>query len=87
MKEVLLRGGDTDTNASIVCAMVGAALGEDAVPTHWRERVLSFNVERDGGLARPEFLLPEHQFEKLIGVLIDYAPTSSQELVIKGIQE
>jgi ADP-ribosylglycohydrolase len=35
------RGGDTDTNAAIAGALLGAAHGRDAVPTPWRSLVLS----------------------------------------------
>ena len=35
------RGGDTDTNAAICGALVGAVYGRDAVPAQWRRLVLS----------------------------------------------
>jgi ADP-ribosylglycohydrolase len=35
------RGGDTDTNAAIAGALLGAALGRAAVPAQWRNAVLS----------------------------------------------
>jgi ADP-ribosylglycohydrolase len=35
------RGGDTDTNAAIVGALLGAVHGRDAVPAQWRRMVLS----------------------------------------------
>lgn len=35
------RGGDTDTNAAIAGALLGAVHGRDAVPAQWREMVLS----------------------------------------------
>jgi ADP-ribosylglycohydrolase/fructose-1,6-bisphosphatase/inositol monophosphatase family enzyme len=35
------RGGDTDTNAAIVGALLGAVHGRDAVPSQWRQMVLS----------------------------------------------
>jgi len=35
------RGGDTDTNAAIAGALLGAAHGRDAVPRQWRNMVLS----------------------------------------------
>jgi len=34
------RGGDADTNGAIVGALFGARFGEDAIPTHWKTRVL-----------------------------------------------
>lgn len=35
------RGGDTDTNAAICGALLGALHGRDAIPLHWRQMVLS----------------------------------------------
>ena len=35
------RGGDTDTNAAIAGALLGAVHGRDAVPVQWRSLVLS----------------------------------------------
>jgi ADP-ribosylglycohydrolase/fructose-1,6-bisphosphatase/inositol monophosphatase family enzyme len=35
------RGGDTDTNAAIAGALLGAVHGRDAVPLQWRQMVLS----------------------------------------------
>jgi len=35
------KGGDTDTNAAICGALLGAAQGRDAVPLQWRNAVLS----------------------------------------------
>ena len=33
------RGGDTDTNAAIAGALLGATLGVEAIPPRWRETV------------------------------------------------
>jgi len=35
------RGGDTDTNAAIAGALLGAVHGRDAVPVQWRQMILS----------------------------------------------
>jgi hypothetical protein len=35
------RGGDTDTNAAIAGALLGAVHGRDGVPAQWRRMVLS----------------------------------------------
>lgn len=37
LAEVVAAGGDTDTNASMVGALIGAALGDEAIPREWRE--------------------------------------------------
>jgi ADP-ribosyl-[dinitrogen reductase] hydrolase len=35
------RGGDTDTNAAIAGALLGAVHGREAVPAQWRSMLLS----------------------------------------------
>ena len=39
--DVASRGGDADTNAAIVGALLGARDGASAIPSEWRERVLA----------------------------------------------
>ena len=41
------RGGDTDTNAAITGALLGAALGREAVPRQWRDALLSCRAHPD----------------------------------------
>jgi ADP-ribosylglycohydrolase len=47
--ESVMSGGDTDTNAAIAGALLGAVYGEVAVPRQWREAVLACRPE----LGRP----------------------------------
>lgn len=37
----VMAGGDTDTNAAIAGALLGAVYGREAIPAQWRDRVLS----------------------------------------------
>ena len=39
--DTVMRGGDTDTNAAIAGALLGAAYGMDAIPPRWLRAVLS----------------------------------------------
>ena len=39
--DTVMRGGDTDTNAAIAGALLGAAYGRNALPTQWVEKILS----------------------------------------------
>jgi ADP-ribosylglycohydrolase len=39
--DTVMRGGDTDTNAAICGALLGAVYGLDAIPCQWVERVLN----------------------------------------------
>jgi hypothetical protein len=39
--DTVMRGGDTDTNAAIAGALLGAAYGRNALPKQWIEKILS----------------------------------------------
>jgi len=39
--DTVMRGGDTDTNAAIAGALLGAAYGRDALPQQWVDTILS----------------------------------------------
>ena len=43
----VMQGGDTDTNAAICGALLGAVYGRNAIPTQWKHAVL--NCEPDKG--------------------------------------
>ena len=43
--DTVMQGGDTDTNAAIAGALLGAMYGEQAVPAQWREAVLNCRPE------------------------------------------
>ena len=52
--DTITRGGDTDTNAAICGALLGAVYGLDAVPAQWKERVLSCRPQAgQSGVKRP----------------------------------
>ncbi|MGV1045485.1 ADP-ribosylglycohydrolase family protein [Limnohabitans sp.] len=52
MRQTLLLGGDTDTNACIVGAMVGARQGASGIPQEWRDAVLRCDTSK-GTQPRP----------------------------------
>lgn len=59
--DVVNRGGDTDTNAAITGALLGAAHGETAIPQPWRRAVLDAFSQVGGPLwntYHPRQLLP-----------------------------
>lgn len=43
--DTVMRGGDTDTNAAIAGALLGAMYGEEAVPEAWRRTILACRPE------------------------------------------
>jgi ADP-ribosylglycohydrolase len=52
--DTVMCGGDTDTNAAIAGALLGAVYGEAAVPRQWREAVLNCRPEAGRpGVRRP----------------------------------
>jgi hypothetical protein len=51
--ETVGRGGDTDTNAAIVGALLGAADGRASLPVRWAMPVLTCRPDADLHPARP----------------------------------
>ncbi len=43
--DTVMRGGDTDTNAAIAGALLGAVYGRDALPSQWLDRLLDCRPE------------------------------------------
>ena len=59
--DTVMRGGDTDTNAAICGALLGAVLGRDAIPPRWVECVLNCRPasgRKDVFRPRPERFWP-----------------------------
>jgi hypothetical protein len=59
--ETVGAGGDTDTNAAIAGALLGAALGRQAFPSRWVLPVLACRPMRElgAGQPRPEVYWPD----------------------------
>lgn len=52
--DTVMRGGDTDTNAAITGALLGAMYGREAIPDQWQKAVLSCQpLEGKPGVYRP----------------------------------
>jgi ADP-ribosylglycohydrolase/fructose-1,6-bisphosphatase/inositol monophosphatase family enzyme len=51
--QTVSRGGDTDTNGAIAGALLGAALGRDAIPMRWIRPVLACRPLVQAGAPRP----------------------------------
>ena len=49
----VMSGGDTDTNAAVAGALLGAVHGRDAVPAQWRRAVLTCRPMREAGALQP----------------------------------
>ena len=56
--DTIMRGGDTDTNAAIAGALLGAVWGRNAIPDRWSECVL--NCRPSAGLPNVYQPRPEH---------------------------
>lgn len=68
-------GGDTDTNAAIAGALLGARQGESSIPVQWRDAVLSCRPDENSATAhpRPEEYWPVDALE-LAEALVTTAP-------------
>lgn len=54
VSDTVMRGGDTDTNAAVAGALLGAVYGMEAVPGRWRDAILSCQPEKGRpGVHRP----------------------------------
>jgi ADP-ribosylglycohydrolase/fructose-1,6-bisphosphatase/inositol monophosphatase family enzyme len=51
--ETVAHGGDTDTNAAIVGALLGAWRGQAAIPRQWRLSVLTCRPQKESGSQQP----------------------------------
>lgn len=51
--DTVMRGGDTDTNAAIAGALLGAAHGREAIPRSWRNAVLTCRALPLQGVRNP----------------------------------
>jgi ADP-ribosylglycohydrolase len=45
VSDTVMRGGDTDTNAAIAGALLGAVYGRNAIPNQWTEKLLKCRPE------------------------------------------
>ncbi|MBI3038525.1 ADP-ribosylglycohydrolase family protein [bacterium] len=61
IRETLLGGGDTDTNACIVGGLIGAADGFEKIPAVMSDAVVNCDSSK-GNHSRPDFLLPKNVF-------------------------
>ena len=70
IRSMLLRGGDTDTNAAIVGGLLGARHGINEIPAKWRKAVLNCKN------SRPKFLQIESKsnLDDLTNKLLKIAP-------------
>lgn len=66
----VMAGGDTDTNAAIAGALLGAAHGRDAVPLRWRNAVLSCRPIETGLQQRPRPFWPVDLLELAEALLL-----------------
>jgi ADP-ribosylglycohydrolase len=69
LRETLLGGGDTDTNACIVSGLVGALQGEAGIPCAMAEAVMSCDTEK--GRPRPKWLQTREQLPRLLDALVE----------------
>ena len=71
IRETIAKGGDTDTNACIAGALVGAAAGASGIPESMKAAVLECDTRE--GRSRPEFLLGR-RVPELVSALLSARP-------------
>jgi ADP-ribosylglycohydrolase len=79
ISDTILRGGDTDTNAAICGALLGAVYGRKGVPRQWEECILNCRPEKGApGVYRPR--PPEYWPTNILefaGMLIEKEPQNA----------
>ena len=75
MRDLLRRGGDTDTNCAIAGGMLGALHGESKLPSEYVKKVLEVDTKENVRHKRPEFLTPKHFLRKIIENIIKIRPS------------
>ena len=73
--QTVMAGGDTDTNAAIAGALLGAVHGRDAIPPQWLRSILSCRPLPKSGTSHPR---PDR-------VLAGRCPAAGREAVGVGI--
>jgi len=74
--DTVMQGGDTDTNAAICGALLGAVYGRDAIPTQWESAVLNCEPDRSDPRVkrpRPQCFWPTDALE-IAGELLEIKP-------------
>ena len=72
--DTVMRGGDTDTNAAICGALLGAVHGREAIPAQWVDAVLACRPEAgrpNVHQPRPECFWPVDALELAEGLVED----------------
>jgi ADP-ribosyl-[dinitrogen reductase] hydrolase len=73
--DTVMRGGDTDTNAAIAGALLGAVYGRSALPKQWVEKILSCRPKAGGPRVhhpRPECFWPVDALELAKSLVAGY---------------
>lgn len=75
--KTLMKGGDTDTNAAIVGAMMGALHGSNKIPLSMKDPVLKFDVtnKNNGGYERPSVYNATNVYP-ICHYLLNHQPTA-----------
>lgn len=83
------RGGDTDTNAAICGALLGACQGRDAIPLQWRNSVLTCRpvVARGVHHPRPQEYWPDDALELAEALLVSGRAARGTESVTIALKD
>ena len=80
IESMLMKGGDTDTNATIVGGLLGARNGLHGIPKKWKQKVINCKNTRPESLQ----IKSEKDFFNKIDSLIKYAPKSGSKEIINA---
>ena len=86
MSELLVQGGDTDTNAAIVGMVLGARDGLSSLDPKMIQKVDKYRVIM-GGHKRPDFFIPGKTFPETIDGFLENLPTKLVMLYDSDIEK
>lgn len=72
-----MKGGDTDTNAAIVCGLIGAAVGLSGLPQEMVGKVMTFDSKEGAHhrvQTRPDYLIPKRHLWRMMKQIYQEAP-------------
>jgi ADP-ribosyl-[dinitrogen reductase] hydrolase len=69
IKEIIQEGGDTDTNASIVGAMIGSLVGILQVPDLMIDKIMSFNCTGSGRIRPDMFSVQKYGVRNILKLI------------------
>ena len=74
LRDILQRGGDTDTNGAIIGGLLGATQGIEAIDEKMLSKVLNFNAKKHNCSMIPELLPTNNNLISMLKKVNEHCP-------------